>query len=100
MAPGPPIAADPDVAVRSMPEECDALLAALTTFQACPNLDADDKDDLAAWIETVNLSIAAGGKAKPDANALRTMALGCYHARISVEAGTQRCAAGPRPKDR
>jgi hypothetical protein len=100
VAPGPPIAADPDVSLRSMQDECDALIVALTTYKACPNLEDNDKYDLDAWVESANLSFAAGKKAKPEANALRAMALACHRAAASVQAATERCAAGPRPKDR
>src|SRR5665647_1109896 len=63
VAPGPPIPADPEVALRSMPEECDAMVGALTTFRACKNLEDEDRQDLDAWIERANQDLAAGRKA-------------------------------------
>ena len=100
VAPGPTIAADPVVSLRSMDEECDGMLAALRTYKACPNLEDEDRSDLDGWIESATANLAAGKKANPDDRAQRAIALACHRATASVEAATQRCAAGPRPKDR
>ena len=100
VAPGPPIRADPEVSLRSMQDECDGLIGAMTTYKACSNLDEDEKADFEAWIEGANRTLAAGKKAKPEPNAQRAMALACHRATASVQAATQRCAAGPRPIER
>lgn len=75
------------------------MITALTTFRACTNLEEDDRQDLDAWIERANQDLAAGSKAtKVNANDLRAMALACHRATSTVEAATERCHAGPRPK--
>jgi len=100
VAPGPPIPADPEVALKSMPEECDAMIVALTAFRDCKNLEDEDKKDLDAWIERANQDLAAGRKAQQvNANDLRAMAHACHRATSTVEAATERCLAGPRPKN-
>lgn len=97
--PGPPIVADPPVELRGFVEECDALTASLVAWQACPNLEREDRQDLKNWIEHARRDFAAGRKANPEANAQGVLAMNCFRARTSVEAATQRCFAGPRPKD-
>lgn len=82
-----------------MVEECDALTVALTTFKDCPNLEMADRDDLDDWIERAGKDFAAGRKANPEPNAQRVIALACVRATRSVQAATERCLAGPRPKD-
>lgn len=75
------------------------MIGALTTFRACKNLEDEDRQDLDAWIERANQDLAAGRKAtKVNANDLRAMALACHRATSTVEAATQRCLAGPKPK--
>jgi hypothetical protein len=98
VAPGPPIAADPPVTLKSMTEECDAMLAALTVFRACPNLDEDNQQDLDAWIERANQDFIAGRKATLAADARQAIAHACRRATNSVIAATERCRAGRRPK--
>ena len=97
--PGPPIAADPPMELKSMVEECDALTGALTAFQSCPNLEQDDVDDLESWKERADKDFAAGRKATLEDNAQRAIAASCHRATSSVQAAHQRCIAGPRPKD-
>ena len=97
--PGPPIVADPPVELRGFVEECDALSAALVAWQDCPNLERDDREDLRNWVERAAKDFAAGRKANPEPNTQGVLAMNCFHARQSVEAATQRCFAGPRPKD-
>ena len=99
VAPGPVIAADPSVAVRGMEVECDAMVTALAAWKTCPNLDDADREDLDFWIERARRDFAAGRKAKPEANAQQAIALACFRATKSVEAATERCQAGPPPKD-
>lgn len=98
-APGPAIAADPPVELRGMVEECDALVGALSTFKTCPNLEPEDRRDLDAWIERASRDFAAGRKAEPAPDAQKAIAMACLRATRSVEAATERCLAGPRPKD-
>ena len=97
--PGPPIGADPPPSLRGMVEECDALTSALASFKACPNLEQSDRDDLDNWIERAGKDFTAGRKAKPEENAQKAIALACFRATKSVQAATERCLAGPRPKD-
>jgi len=97
--PGPPIAADPPVELRGFVEECDALGTALAAWQDCPNLEREDREDLKNWVDRAEKDFAAGRKASPAANAQGVLAMNCFRARKSVEAATQRCLAGPRPKD-
>jgi hypothetical protein len=82
-----------------MVEECDALTSALANFKACPNLEQSDRDDLDNWIERAGKDFAAGRKSEPEPNAQRAIALACFRATRSVQAATERCVAGPRPKD-
>jgi hypothetical protein len=98
VAPGPPITADPPLALKSMTEECDAMVAALGTFRACPNLDEDNQQDLEAWIERATRDFAAGRKVTLAADAQQAIALACRRGTNSVIAATERCHAGPRPK--
>lgn len=98
VAPGPPIGADPPPTLGTMTEECDALVAALATFKACPNLDDENRDNLAAWIERANDDFAAGRKVTLEPNAQATIALACHRASASVVAATERCHAGPPPR--
>jgi hypothetical protein len=80
-----------------MEAECDGLIAALTTYQQCPNLDDEDREDIDAWTEQAQKDFAAGKKARPDPNAQRAIAAACRKAIASVMAATERCQAGPRP---
>ena len=82
-----------------MVEECDALTLALSTFKACPNLELADREDLDNWIERAGKDFTAGRKANPEPNAQKAIALACSRATRSVQAATERCLAGPRPKD-
>ena len=91
--------ADPPVELRGFVEECDALNAALVAWQDCPNLERDDRQDLKNWVERAEKDFAAGRKANPEPNTQGVLAMNCFHARQSVEAATERCFAGPRPKD-
>ena len=81
-----------------MTEECDALLAALTTFHECPNLDEDGKWELAAWIERTSTDFTARNKVKLDADAQKAIAVACRRATNSVIAATERCHAGKPPR--
>ena len=94
----PPLPADPEVKLESMQVECDAMLGALSTFKACPNHDEDDREAVDAWIERANQDFAASRKANPEPNAQKAIAAACHKAAGSVQAATERCLAGPRPK--
>ena len=97
--PATPLPADPDVQLQSMQIECDAMVAALETFKACPNHEDEDRESIDAWIETANRNFAASRKAKPEPNAQKAIAGACHKATLSVTAATERCLAGPKPKD-
>ena len=96
--PGEPIAAPAEVTLGTMEVECEALLSALALYKQCPNLDDEDRADIDAWSERAQLDFAAGKKAKPEANAQHAIAAACRKAVASVAAATERCQAGPRPK--
>ncbi len=86
------------MALGSMTEECDAMVAALATFRACPNLDEDNQRDLDAWTERANADFTAGRKATLAPDAQQAIAHACRRATASVGAATERCKAGKRPK--
>jgi hypothetical protein len=96
--PGPPIPADPDVAVGTPEAECQAFEAALDTWSKCPNLD----DDHRAWIrstkEFAEQSFEAGRKGTLDEQAKHAMAVRCRKAATSVQYATIRCNNGPEPR--
>lgn len=81
-----------------MTVECDAMLAALQTFHACPNLDEDDQHDVEAWIERAQKDFAAGRKVELEPPAQAAIARNCRRATNSVEAATERCRAGKKPR--
>lgn len=97
--PAPPLPADPEVTLESMQVECDGMLSALAAFKACPNHEDKDRDAIDAWIERANRDFASSRKANPEPNAQKAIAAACRKATSSVQAATERCAAGPRPKD-
>ena len=97
--PAPPLAADPEVRLESMQIECDGMLGALTAFKACPNHEDEDREAIDAWLERANRDFAASRKANPEPNAQKAIAAACRKATDSVKAATERCHAGPRPKD-
>jgi hypothetical protein len=98
VAPGPPIPAEPDLAVGTMADECAAFVAALETWKQCANLDEAERDYVIAWIERANLDFAAGAKAKPDEKAQHAIAHNCRRGTSSVIAATERCHNGRTPK--
>jgi hypothetical protein len=98
-APAPPLAADPEVQLESMQVECDGMVGALAAFKACPNHDEKDRHAIEAWIERAGRDFAASRKANPEPNAQKAIAGACRKAADSVRAATERCHAGPRPKD-
>ncbi len=98
VTPAAPLPADPDVTLASMQVECDAMVAALEAYKACPNNEDEDRESLDAWIEIANLDFAASRKANPEPNAQKAIAGACHKATASVKAATQRCEAGKRPK--
>lgn len=99
VAPGEPIPAPPEVSLGTMDAECDGLIAALTTYRQCPNLDEDDRADIDAWIEEAQRDFAAGKKANPEPNARHAIAAACHKATTSVTAANERCHAGPKPRE-
>jgi len=98
-APAQPLPADPVVDIGTMDAECDGLIAALTAYKACPNLEDDDRDALDAWIERAEWDLAAGKKVEIEANAQRQAAAACRKAARSVTAAHDRCKNGKRPKE-
>lgn len=99
VAPGPPIPAEPDLAVDTMAVECGALVTSLETWKQCKNLEEEERDYIVAWIERATMDFAAGTKANPDDKALHAMAHNCRRATSSVVAATERCHNGKRPKE-
>jgi hypothetical protein len=99
VAPGPPIPAEPEIAVDTMTVECMALVASLETWKACKNLEDEDRDLIEAWEERAHLDFAAAEKAKPDAKAQHAIAHNCRRAADSIKAATERCANGKKPRE-
>jgi len=81
-----------------MTQECDAMVAALETFRACPNLEEEDQRDLEAWIERAQKDFAAGRKVELEPPAQAAIARSCRRATNSVAAATERCRAGKKPR--
>jgi hypothetical protein len=98
VAPGEPIAAEPEVTLGTMDAECDGLIAALATYKQCPNFDEGDRRGIDAFTENAQQDFAAGKKAKPEPNAQHAIAAACHKAIASVNAANERCHAGPKPK--
>ena len=96
--PPAPLPADPVVDLGTMDAECDGLIAALSSYKACPNLEDDDRDALDGWIERAQWDLAAGKKVEIEANAQRQAAAACHRAAGSVNAAHERCKHGKRPK--
>lgn len=96
--PADPLPADPPIELGSMDAECDGLIAALTDYKACKNLEPDDVETIDAWIEVANRNLAAGKKGNPEPNAQKAIAGACHRAAGSIKAAHQRCLAGPKPK--
>jgi len=99
VTPAAPLAPDPPKHHQTMQIECDAMVAALTAYKSCKNLEPEDLESLDAWIETANRNFAASRKANPEANAQKAIAAACHKATESVRAANERCLAGPRPKE-
>lgn len=99
VAPGPPIAADPPLDLRGMEEECDAMIGAIARWKECPHLEQEDREDIDSYIERATKDLVAGRKAKPEPDAQKAIARACLRATRSVQAATERCEAGPPPKD-
>ena len=74
------------------------MLAALTAWRGCPNLDEDARTDLDAYIERTNLDFVAGRKVTLEANAQQAIAMACRRGANSVIAATERCRAGKPPR--
>jgi len=98
VAPGERIPAAPEVALGTMDAECDALVAAMTSYERCANLDDNDRRGIDAWIENARQDFTAGKKASPEPNAQHAIAAACHKAIASVNAANERCHAGPKPK--
>jgi hypothetical protein len=99
--PGPPIPAPDELVVDTYDKECDALIAALTAYGTCVNLDDADRAWIHDDIEFAQRSFAAGKKgleAHPDKDASRAMAQQCRRAAASIGYAHQRCDAGPKPR--
>jgi len=98
VTPATPLTAEPAIHFASMQVECDAMMSALATYKACPNLEPADVEDLDAWIEAAERNLAASRKANPEPHAQEAIAAACHKAAESVKAAAARCAVGPRPK--
>lgn len=96
-APGPPIRAEAEVALRSADAECGDFVAALEHYGACRNAD----EDLRSWAKRVadlfTSSFQASQRSAPDADADRVMAQACHRAARSVGDAATRCAKSKSP---
>lgn len=81
-----------------MENECEGLIAALTAYKACPNLEDEDRESIDAWIERAQWDLAAGKKVEIEANAQKQAAAACRKATNAVTAAHERCKNGKRPK--
>lgn len=97
VAPGEPIPVATEATLGTMDAECEGVIHALVTYEACPNLEAADRAAIDAWSERAQQDFAAGKKAKPEPHAQRAIAAACHKAIVSVTAATERCNAGPKP---
>ena len=98
VTPATPVPADPEIKLESMQVECDGMLGALAAFRTCENLEDEDREDLDDWIERATRDMASSRKANPEPNAQKAIAAACRKATESVQAATERCRAGPKPK--
>lgn len=96
--PGPPLAAEVEIPVQTMAQECDALVGALETWKQCPNLEKDELEVVDFWIDEAKLDFAAGAKSTIEPNAQQALAVRCHKAADSVRAATERCHNGKRPR--
>ncbi|HEY1553180.1 MAG TPA: hypothetical protein VGF94_00025 [Kofleriaceae bacterium] len=96
--PGTPLAAEPDLRLGSMDDECNALIAAIDGYGACPNADEGERAWAKALSEDAKEDFTAGKKGETDAPAQHEIAVKCHKAAVSMRAKTQRCQAGPTPK--
>jgi hypothetical protein len=96
--PGRPLAAEPDIVLGTMDDECNGLTKAIDTWSHCPNLEDPDRAWMKSLIEFADESFAAGRAGKPDADAQRAIALACHRAAVAITNAGARCLAGPRPK--
>jgi len=96
--PGPPLAAEPDIVVGTMDDECNGLTKAIDTWSHCPNLDDGDRAWMRSLIDYANQMFAAGRAGKPEADAQHAIALACHRAAVSITNANTRCLAGPRPR--
>ena len=103
VAPGPPIPAEPEILVATMASECAAVIAALETWKACKNLEEEDRDLIDVWVERANLDFAAATKAlttsPADDKAQHAIAHNCRRATRSIQAATERCGNGKKPRE-
>jgi hypothetical protein len=98
VAPGEPIAASPELVLDTMDAECDGLVTAFGRYKQCANLDDDDRFGIDGWIQRAQEDFAAGKKASPDAGAQHAIAAACHKAIASVDAASERCHNGPKPR--
>jgi hypothetical protein len=96
--PGPPIMAQGEVELETAEVECAGLVAALDKYGQCPNLEDGDREWTRNAIEAAEESWAAGKKANPDEPSLHAIAMACHRAALSMQAATERCHAGKRPR--
>lgn len=96
--PGPPILAEGEVELETAEVECAGLVAALDKYGQCPNLEDGDRQWTRNAIEAAEESWAAGKKSNPDEPSLHAIAMACHRAALSMQAATERCHAGKRPR--
>ena len=96
--PGPPLAAEPDITVVSMDDECNGLTKAIETWRQCPNLEDEERAWMKSLVEYADTMFAAGRAGHPEADAQRAIAVACHRAAISITNANTRCLAGPKPR--
>jgi hypothetical protein len=98
VAPGDPLPASTEITVDTMEVECTGLVTALDHYATCPNLDDDERTWLHSTSEFATQSYEASQKGHPDAKSQQVIALACRRAALSVQHATERCQAGPKPR--
>src|SRR5436305_1715930 len=64
--PGPPLAAEPDITVVSMDDECNGLTRAIDKWRDCPNLEDEDRAWMKSLVEYADKMFAAGRAGHPE----------------------------------
>jgi hypothetical protein len=99
LPPAAPLPAAPDIELGAMEAECEKMIGAQQALADCPNREDDERLGDRATIERWrDVDYPALLKGKPDEPSRRAIALACHRATASLEAATERCHNGKRPR--